>query len=56
MSSGCGVRVLDWTIEELKSIDINTRKLLTMNGSLDQRGKEIFIDCILEEQKEEEGL
>ena len=30
--------VLDWTKEELKSIDIKTRKLMTMNGSLHPRG------------------
>ena len=30
--------VLDWTNEELKSIDIKTRKLMTMNGSLHPRG------------------
>ena len=30
--------VLDWTEEELKSIDIRTRKLMTMNGSLHSRG------------------
>ena len=29
---------LDWTKEELKSIDIKTRKLMTMNGSLHPRG------------------
>ena len=26
--------VLDWTKEKLKSIDIKTRKLMTMNGSI----------------------
>ena len=30
--------VLDWTKEELKSIDIKTRKLMTMNGSLHPKG------------------
>ena len=29
---------LDWTKEELKSIDIKTRKLMTMNGILRLRG------------------
>ena len=29
-----GAEVLDWTKEELKSIDIKTRKLITMNGRL----------------------
>ena len=33
-----GAGVLDWTKEELKSIDIKTRKLMTMNGSLHSRG------------------
>ena len=33
-----GAGVLDWTKEELKSIDIKTRKLMTMNGSLHPRG------------------
>ena len=33
-----GTGVLDWTKEELKSIDIKTRKLMTMNGSLHSRG------------------
>ena len=33
-----GAGVLDWTKEELKSIDIKTRKLMTMNGSLHRRG------------------
>ena len=33
-----GAGVLDWTKEELKSIDIKTRKLMTMNGSLQPRG------------------
>ena len=32
-----GARVLDWTKEELKSIDIKTRRLMTMNGSLHPR-------------------
>ena len=32
-----GARVLNWTKEELKSIDIKTRKLMTMNGSLHWR-------------------
>ena len=32
-----GAGVLDWTKEELKSIDINTRKLVIMNGSLHPR-------------------
>ena len=32
-----GSRVLDWTKEKLKSIDIKTRKLMTMNASLHQR-------------------
>ena len=29
--------MLDWTKGELKSIDIKTRKLMTMNGSLNLR-------------------
>ena len=33
-----GSGVLDWTKEELKSIDIKTRKLMTMNESLHPRG------------------
>ena len=33
-----GAGVLDWTKEELKTIDIRTRKLMTMNGSLHSRG------------------
>ena len=33
-----GAGVLDWTKEELKSIEIKTRKLMTMNGSLQPRG------------------
>ena len=33
-----GAGTLDWTKEELKSIDIKTRKLMTMNGSLHPRG------------------
>ena len=33
-----GAGVLGWTKEELKSIDIKTRKLMTMNGSLHPRG------------------
>ena len=32
-----GAGVLDWTKEELKSIDIKTRNLMTMNGSLHLR-------------------
>ena len=30
--------MLDWTKGELKSIDVKTRKLMTMNGSLHRRG------------------
>ena len=33
-----GVGVLGWTKEELKSINIKTRKLMTMNWSLHPRG------------------
>ena len=33
-----GVGVLDWRKEELKSIDIKTRKLMAMNGSWHPRG------------------
>ena len=33
-----GAGVLDWTKEELKNIDIKTRKLMTMNGSLHPGG------------------
>ena len=31
--------MLDWRKEELKSIDIKTRKLMTMNDNLHPRGK-----------------
>ena len=34
----CGAEVLDWTKEELKGIEIETRKLMTMNESLHLRG------------------
>ena len=34
-----GAGVLDWRKEELKSIDIKTRKLMTMNDNLHPRGK-----------------
>ena len=47
-----GAGVLDWTKEELKSIDLKARKLITMNGSLHPRGNV----GILQERKEEEGL
>ena len=40
-----GAGVIDWTIEELKSIDIKTRKLMTMK-----------VDCVMQERKEKEGL
>ena len=33
-----GAGVLDWAKEKLKSIDIKTRKLMTMNGSLNPSG------------------
>ena len=33
-----GAGVLDWTKEEVKTTDIRTRKLMTMNGSLHSRG------------------
>ena len=33
-----GAGVSDWTKEELKSIYIKTRKLMTMNGGLHLRG------------------
>ena len=33
-----GAGVLDWMKEELKTIDIETRKLMTINGSLHSRG------------------
>ena len=33
-----GAGVLGWTKEELKSINIKTRKLMTMNWSLHPRG------------------
>ena len=32
-----GAGALDWTKEELESVGINTRQLLTMNGSLHPR-------------------
>ena len=35
-----GAGVLDWAKEELKSIDIKTRKLMTINGSLHSRENE----------------
>ena len=47
-----GAGVLDWTKEELKSIDLKARKLITMNGSLHPRGNV----GTLQERKEEEGL
>ena len=34
-----GVGVLDWSKEELKSIDIKTRTFMTINESLYRRGK-----------------
>ena len=42
-----GARVLDWTKEELKSISIKTRKLMTMNGSLHPRGNvsRLIVSC-----------
>ena len=49
-----GAGVLDWTKEELKSIGIKTRKLITMNCSLHPRG--MLVECILQEEKDEEGL
>ena len=48
-----GAGVLDWTKEELKSIDIKTRKLMTMNGSLHPRGN---VGRLHLARKEEEGL
>ena len=33
-----GAGVLDWMKEELKTIDIKTRKSMTINGSLHWRG------------------
>ena len=33
-----GAGILDWTVEELKQMDIKTRKILTMNGCLHLRG------------------
>ena len=33
-----GAGALDWMKEELKTFDIETRKLMTMNGSLHSRG------------------
>ena len=33
-----GAGVLDWTKEEVKTTDIRTRKLMTMNESLHSRG------------------
>ena len=49
-----GAGVLDWTKEELKSIDSKTRKLMTMNGSLHPRGN--VGTLYLARKKEEEGL
>ena len=46
--------MLDWTKEELKSIGIKTRKLITMNCSLNPR--RMLVDCIFQEEKDEEGL
>ena len=34
---GYGAEVLDWTKEELKSLVMRTRKLMTINGSLNPR-------------------
>ena len=36
--NGYGAGVLDWTKEKLKSTDIKTRKLMTVNGSLHPTG------------------
>ena len=30
------IRILNWTKQEIKNLDIGTRKLLTMNGSFHQ--------------------
>ena len=49
-----GAGVLDWTKEELESIDIKTRKLMTMNGVCIR--EEMTVDYILQEKKVEEGL
>ena len=46
--------MLDWTKEELESIDIKTRKLMTMNGVCIR--EEMTVDYILQEKKVEEGL
>ena len=32
------VRIIDWTIEEVKEIDVRTRKQLTANGNFHQNG------------------
>ena len=49
-----GDEVLDWTRKQLKSIDIKTRKLVTVKGVC--IWKVMLLDCILQEKKEEEGL
>ena len=36
-----GAGVLDWMKEELKTINIKTRKSMTMNGSLHWRGNQV---------------
>ena len=48
-----GAGVLHWMIEELESINIKTRRLMTMNGSIHRREN---VNCILQEKKEEKGL
>ena len=46
-----GADVLDWTKEELKSIEMKTRKLMRVYIQ-----EEMVLVCILQEKKEEEGL
>ena len=48
------VRYGDWIKEELKSIDIKTRKLMTLNGSLHPRGN--VGRLYLARKEDEEGL
>ena len=38
-----GADVLDWTKEELKSIDMKTRKLMNINASLYPRGNGVSL-------------
>ena len=48
-----GAGVLHWRKEELESINIKTRRSMTMNRSIHCREN---VNCILQEKKEEKGL